>query len=66
MKKCEFPGGLIYRPDGENELDPCQYAVVQKYRNVTVEIIKCKKCGHTEISWTRQENTEDIKDEDYT
>ena len=40
MKKCELSGGLIYRPDGENELDPCQYAVVQKYRNVTVEIIK--------------------------
>ena len=64
MKKCEFKGGLIYRPDGKNELDPCQYEVVKKYRNVTIEIIKGKKCGHTEISWTRQENTEEIEDED--
>ena len=64
--KCTFPGGITYRPDGKNEIDPCQYELIEKHRNVTVEVLKCKKCGHVEIAWTRQEDTDDIEDEDYT
>lgn len=59
MSKCSFPGGITIKPDGVNELDPCEYELIEKYRNVTVEILRCKKCGHVEILWFRQENTEE-------
>lgn len=59
MKKCCFPDGLTIKPNGMDELDPCRYEVVERYRNVTVEIGRCKKCGHTDITWFRQEDTID-------
>lgn len=62
--RCTFPGGITYRPDGKNELDPCRYEVIEKHRNVTVEVLRCKKCGHVEIAWARQENTEDDDETD--
>lgn len=40
-------------------VDPCDYELIEKYRNVTVEVLRCKKCGHVEILWRRQENTEE-------
>lgn len=51
-------------PGWKNELDPCRYEVIEKHRNVTVEVLRCKKCGHVEIAWTRQENTEDDDETD--
>ena len=60
-KKCSFPEGMTIRPDGVHELDPCTYEVVEKYRNVIVEVLRCPKCGHTEISWYRQEDTEEVE-----
>lgn len=60
MSKCEHPGGIIIKPDGVNELDPCIYEDVEKYKNVTVIVSRCIYCGHTEISWVRQEDTEVI------
>jgi hypothetical protein len=59
LKKCSFGNGTTIKPDGIHDLDPCQYDVIEKYRNVTVEILRCKNCGHVEISWFRQENTEE-------
>ena len=35
------------------------YETIEIHRNVTVEILRCKNCGNTEILWFRQENTED-------
>ena len=61
MSKCEFPEGVVIKPDGVNELDPCVYEEVETYANVTIHILRCKKCGHTEIEWERQENTEKIE-----
>lgn len=49
-------------PDGQNELDPCIYEDIAIYTNVTVIISRCKKCGHIEISWMKQENTEEINE----
>ena len=60
--KCEFPDGIIVKPDSIHELDPCQYEEVERYRNVTVSVLKCKKCGHIEIEWKRQPNTRRIKE----
>ena len=64
MKKCEFPDGITIKPDGENELDPCVYEDVEMYANVTIVISRCKKCGHVEISWLRQEDTEQLNIDD--
>lgn len=59
---CEKCGkGIIYKPDGENELDLCLYQDVEKYKNVTVTISKCVYCGHIDISWERQEDTEKLE-----
>ena len=61
MKKCNYTdinGNTVkVLPDGVNELDPCEYEEVERYRNVTVSILRCKKCGHISIGWERQENT---------
>lgn len=59
MKKCCFPDGVTIKLGGIYEADPCRYEVVERYRNVTVEVLRCKKCGHTDISWFRQEDTVD-------
>ena len=59
--KCQFPDGLVIRPDGVNELDPCVYEDIEKYANVTVTVSRCKICGHIEISWTRQPDTEELE-----
>lgn len=59
--KCTFGKGITIKPDGVNELDPCIYEDVEKYSNVTVIISRCKMCGHIELSWIRQDNTEKIE-----
>lgn len=64
MDKCTWGQGITIKPDGKNELDPCVYEELERYKNVTVIINRCKKCGHIEISWERQENTEKLIIED--
>lgn len=59
-KKCSFGKGITIKPDGVNELDPCIYEDIEIYTNVTVIVSRCKKCGHIEISWIKQENTEQL------
>ena len=56
-KKCSFPEGITIKPDGINELDPCVYKTEEVYSNVIVEINRCIKCGHVEISWYRTGDT---------
>lgn len=63
MDKCKFPEGLEIRPDGIHALDPCTYEEVGSYANVTIEILKCKHCGHVEIAWKRQPNTIQLEKE---
>ena len=60
MSNCKHAGGIIIKPDGVNELDPCVYEDIEKYKNVTVIVSRCIYCGHIEISWVRQEDTEVI------
>lgn len=58
MCKCSFPDGMAIKPDGIHELSPHAFGLVGKFRNVTVEILRCKRCGEESIGWYRQENTE--------
>lgn len=60
--KCKSDVKIL--PDGENELDPCQYALVDKRENCVVEILQCKKCGHIEIFWTDKDLHPECLDED--
>lgn len=61
MHKCSFPNGTVIKPDGVNELDPCIYEEIERYANVTVSIKRCKVCDHIDISWYRQEDTEELE-----
>lgn len=61
--KCQFPPGVTIKPDGIHELDPCIYEEVERYGNVTISVMRCKNCGHTEISWFRQEDTVELETE---
>lgn len=56
--KCTHGEGIDINIAGIT-VDACDYELIQKVRNVTVEVLKCKKCGHVEILWFRQENTEE-------
>ena len=62
--KCQWAPGVIIRPDGRYMLDACQYVLAEKYRNVTVEVLRCQVCGHTSVAWSQQADTEDITDEE--
>ena len=57
---CSFQDGIIIKPDGVHELDPCIYETVEAYQNVSIEIRRCKNCGKIDIVWKRQGNTEEI------
>lgn len=58
MKKCDGDGVKIY-PDGKNELDPCIYDIVERHTNCTVEVLKCRVCGHVEIIWVDNDKCPD-------
>ena len=61
MDKCKFPEGIVIKPDGIHELDPCEYQEVERYANVTISIRRCKKCRNIDIAWFRQEDTEELE-----
>jgi hypothetical protein len=61
MDKCKFSDGIVIKPDGVHELDPCEYQEVERYANVTVSIRRCKKCDNIDIAWFRQEDTEKLE-----
>lgn len=49
-RKSEFPDGVVFKPDGIHEADPCIYKEIERYENVTIIINWCTKCGHIDIS----------------
>lgn len=58
MAKCTFGDGMTIKPDGVHELDPCLYEDIEIWHNVTVIVSRCKHCGHIELSWIKQDDTE--------
>ena len=50
MCRCKFKNGIVIKPDGIHELDPCQYQEVERYSNVTISIRRCEKCGNIDIA----------------
>jgi NMD protein affecting ribosome stability and mRNA decay len=60
-----MPDGLVIKPDGVNELDPCLYQTEQVLTNCTVEVSRCKKCGAYNISWYRTPWTKEVPEEQW-
>ena len=58
--KCSFGDGVVIKPDGMNELDPCVYQEIERYANVTISVLKCKQCGHIELCWYKQDDTVEL------
>jgi hypothetical protein len=58
MSKCSFGDGVVIKPDGVHELEPCIWETIERYKNVTIEVRKCINCGDIEVVWFRQDNTE--------
>lgn len=58
-KKCRWTDGVAIKPDGIHPLSPHVMVTKEIHRNATVEVEQCENCGHVEISWYRQEDTED-------
>ena len=62
MSKCRFPDGIVIKPDGVHELDPCVYVEIERIHNVTAHVWRCKNCGEIMVDFTRQEEWEDAPD----
>ena len=58
-RRCQHPDGITIRPDGVNKLLPYLMEDKEIHRNVTVTVSQCQVCGYIEISWERQDGTED-------
>lgn len=56
-QRCTHGDGVTMMLNG-HEVDPCLYEEIEKWENVTVTVLRCKRCGHIELEWTPQENTE--------
>ena len=57
---CKHQNGSISNMFGI-PVDPCLYKQIEAYKNVTVIISKCVRCGTIDISWKKQEDTEEIE-----
>lgn len=57
MCKCQFPDGMEAKFGGVIPISPCSFELTGTYKNVTVEILTCTKCGNVSIGWYPQENT---------
>ena len=58
MGKCHYPDGMVIKPDGVHELDPCIYENIEIHTNCTVIVSRCQKCGNIDISWIKNEGCE--------
>ena len=56
---CEFKGVTI-KPDGEHELSAHKFVEDTTLKNVTIQILRCEKCGYVSIGWIPQDNTEEL------
>ncbi len=59
-KLADKDNNVVFVPDGIHEVDSCDFIEDGMYRNVTVQILRCKTCGRVSIGWMKQENTEDL------
>ena len=61
MGQCEWPEGFTVNVGGLADVEPCLFEDIEMHTNVTVIVSRCKVCGRVELSWIRQEDTEDVE-----
>lgn len=54
MTECKFDNGITELNIAGIPVDPCVYEVVETHYGVTVEVLRCPKCGKTEILWHKE------------
>lgn len=59
MNECQFPDSFDFNIGGV-QVDPCSFEEVETLKNVTVQILRCRKCGKVTVGWMRQDNTEEV------
>ena len=59
MANCSHGDGVTVQLNGV-PVDACVYEEIQTFRHVTVHVFRCVRCGHIDIEWERQEDTEEI------
>ena len=64
MCKCKYREGMELKI-GDIPVDPCLYETEKILTNCTVELTRCKNCGHYEISWYRTATTEEVPEENW-
>ena len=61
--KCSMPDGLVIKPDGVNELDPCLYRRKRLYTNCT-RVSRCRNAVLYNINAYRTAATEEVLKKD--
>lgn len=56
-KKCSFKDGMEIEVFGIS-VNPCIYEEIETHHNVTVHVMRCKKCGHIELEWSKEDGDE--------
>ena len=56
--KCASIEGVIIKPDGIHELDPCIYEEIETHYGCMVKVLKCEKCGNIEVEWFKSDEEE--------
>ena len=59
-KRCQHPPGVVIKPDGIHELIACRPELKEVHRNVTVYVSQCPVCGHIDLAWEAQDDSEHI------
>lgn len=54
---------VIIKPDGIHPLSPHHFVEEEHLKNVTIQILRCKNCGHVSVGWCRQDNTEEVEND---
>lgn len=52
---------VTIKPDGIHELSTHKYKLDKRLKNVTIEILRCERCGEVSIGWYRQDDTEEVE-----
>lgn len=55
MAKCTHGEGVTVEVGGV-PVDPCIYQEIETHRNVTVHVMRCVRCGHIEIEWSKEDD----------
>ena len=55
MPDCDKDAWFEFRPDGEHAMSLHDYEEIEVVHNVTVQILKCRRCGKISIGWYREE-----------